>query len=377
MIIDDSGIILTNNHVVAGGGTVIVRTYDGREFTASEVLTDPSTDIAVVKIKGADNLTAAPMGDSDRVEVGDWVLALGQPFGLESTVTAGIISAKHRGIRIAARADFLQTDAAINPGNSGGPLVNLRGEIVGINTAISSRGGGNDGVGFSVPSNLVGWVADQLIESGEVKRAYLGVQIQEIDADLARTLNMPPRSGVLVNQVMDDTPAAKIGLREGDVIVRFNNRAVRSPSELQLAVEQSTFGTQVPVKVNRDGKVITLDYAPVERPRDFDTASSPPPVKNEAPAVEMNKLGVSVEMLTDETAKALGLDEVEGVVITKVRPGGPADQAGLAEGTVIKQLSRTPITSVEQFEKLVSESKGDLLALVEDARGSRFVVLKR
>ena len=206
VIIDSSGIILTNNHVVAGG-EVTVRIHDGREFIASQVWTDPDTDLAVVKIEGADDLIPAMLGDSDDVAIGDWVVALGQPFGLESTVTAGIISAKHRGIGITPRENFLQTDAAINPGNSGGPLVNLEGEVIGINTAISSRGGGNDGIGFSVPSNLARWVSDQLRENGSVKRAYLGVGIQPVTQDLARELGVPPRGGVLITDVYDGTPA--------------------------------------------------------------------------------------------------------------------------------------------------------------------------
>jgi len=171
VIIDAAGVVLTNNHVVAGGGKVIIRTQDGREFVATEVLTDPQTDIAVLKFSGDGNLVAAPLGDSDQTQVGDWVVALGQPFGLESTVTAGIVSAKDRGIGITARENFIQTDAAINPGNSGGPLVNLRGEVVGINTAISSRGGGNNGVGFAVPSNLASWVSAQLVKTGSVQRS--------------------------------------------------------------------------------------------------------------------------------------------------------------------------------------------------------------
>ena len=209
-----------------------MRTHDGRPFVATDVWTDPKTDLAVVKIDGASDLTAAMLGDSDQAEIGDWVIALGQPFGLESTVTAGIISAKHRGIGITARENFLQTDAAINPGNSGGPLVNLRGEVVGINTAIHSRSGGNNGIGFAVPSNLARWVSDQLVNTGTVKRAYLGVGIQPVSGDLADALAVQPRGGVAVTDVFPDTPAAEAGLKSGDVIVRFGWQARQLPASL-------------------------------------------------------------------------------------------------------------------------------------------------
>ncbi len=269
VVIDPSGVILTNNHVVAGGGDVMVRLTDGREFPAVGVWTDPQSDVAIVKIEGADRLVAARMGDSDAVEIGDWVLALGQPFGLESTVTAGIISAKHRGIGIADRENFLQTDAAINPGNSGGPLVNLDGEIVGINTAISSRSGGSDGIGFAIPVNQARWVADQLAQEGTVHRAYLGVGIGPITYDLAKKLNVKPREGVVVTEVYPNTPAATAGLRPGDVIVEFAGNPVTSPQVLQLVVEQAALGRRHPMKVVREGKPTTLMFTAEELPRDF------------------------------------------------------------------------------------------------------------
>jgi serine protease Do len=272
VIIDQSGPILTNNHVVAGGDNVdvLVRLWDGREFKAEKVWTDPKTDIAVVKISGADDLVSAPLGDSDQVAVGDWVLALGQPFGLESTVTAGIVSATHRGVGINARESFLQTDAAINPGNSGGPLVNLDGEIIGINTAISSRGGGNDGVGFAVPSNLAKWVGDQLAKNGEVHRAYLGVGIQPVTAQLAKQFDVKPREGVVVTDVYPNTPAAKAGLHSGDVIRSFAGVKVDSPRELQLLVERAELGRPHPVELVRDGKSMTVNFVPEEQPESFD-----------------------------------------------------------------------------------------------------------
>ena len=378
VIIDDAGVILTNNHVVEGGGTVVVRTADGREYTASEVLTDPSTDIAVVKIEGAENLTAAVLGDSETAEVGDWVLALGQPFGLESTVTAGIISAKHRGIGINDRENYLQTDAAINPGNSGGPLVNLRGEIIGVNTAISSRGGGNDGIGFAVPSNMVKWVTDQLLEEGKVRRAYLGIGIQPVNAELGKSLGVPPRSGVVVTEVMDGTPAADTGLESGDVIIRFGGQAVNSPAQLQLLVERSVFGSSVDVVVNRGGDEVTLKYVPTERPDEFGKRKPKTSDKEEAPeATEFDKLGLELNDLTEDTASALGLKSTEGVVVTSVADNSPAARAGLTPGVVITQVARENIAGVEEFRRIVESNQGDLLCLVKDERSTRYVVLKR
>lgn len=377
VVIDTSGIILTNNHVVAGGGTVVVRTADGREFTATEVLTDPSTDVAVVKISGAADLTAAPLGDSDSVDTGDWCLALGQPFGLESTVTAGIISATHRNAGITQRENFLQTDAAINPGNSGGPLVNLRGEIIGLNTAIHSRGGGNDGIGFAVPSNMVKWVADQLLDGGKVRRAYLGIGIQSVNAELAEQLGVPPRGGVLVTEVMKDTPAGEAGLQSGDVILKFDGRPVSTSSDLQLFVERSKFGSKVPVFVNRGGEEITLTFTPTERPDSFGTVSEQPQQDSAPEATELESLGLEVSELTDETAKALDAVGSDGVVITSVTPDSRADQAGLVEGALIKQVNRETITSVKQFQTIVSQNDGDLLCLIKDEQSSRYVVIKR
>jgi serine protease Do len=377
VIIDASGIILTNNHVVTGGGEVTVRTHDGREFVATDVWTDPKTDLAVVKIEAPDDLVAAKLADSDQAAIGDWVLALGQPFGLESTVTAGIISATHRGIGINDRENYLQTDAAINPGNSGGPLVNLRGEVIGINTAIHSRSGGSDGVGFAIPSNLARWVSDQLISHGTVKRAYLGVGIQPITQDLATQLNVKPRSGVAVTEVFSDTPAANAGLQSGDVIVKFGDQAVTSPQSLQLAVEQSSVGSEVPVAIVREGESMTLTYTAQEQPTDFDTKAMKKGTDSAAPT---GRYGLEVAPLDSDIAKQLGVKASEGVVITSVASGSPADEAGLEPGMVIAEVNRTKVNSPNDFAKSLEEGQaksGDgVLLLVRSDRGSRFVVLK-
>ena len=272
VIIDESGIMLTNNHVVAGDGEITVRTHDGREFVASNVWTDPKTDLAVVKIEDASDLVAATLGDSEQVEIGDWVMALGQPFGLESTVTAGIISAKHRGIGITARENFLQTDAAINPGNSGGPLVNLRGEVVGINTAIHSRSGGNDGIGFAIPSNLARWVSDQLVSTGTVKRAYLGVGIQPVTQDLAKQLvrQATRRCG-------RDRRLSRHASREGRPPVGRRDRSLWRQVGRQLRKlcswrsNDRRSAQRLTIEIVRDGKAMNLTYEATEQP-----AISPP-----------------------------------------------------------------------------------------------------
>ncbi|MFG0263084.1 MAG: Do family serine endopeptidase [Novipirellula sp. JB048] len=375
VIIDSAGVVLTNNHVVAGGGKMIIKTHDGREFVATEVLTDPQTDIAVLKFAGDDSLVAAKLGDSDAMKVGDWVVALGQPFGLESTVTAGIVSAKNRGIGITDRENFIQTDAAINPGNSGGPLVNLRGEVIGINTAISSRGGGNNGVGFAVPSSLAGWVSEQLLSHGQVVRSYLGVSIQPVNYELGTQLGVAPNSGVAVTDVFADTPAARSGLQPGDVIVDFGGIPVSTPQQLQLAVERSPVGQSRTMEVVRDGKSIELTYEPESAPSDFGI-SSPPVSKSDG--VKMKSLGMEISALTASVAKQLGIDADSGVVVTRVQEGSPAAQAGLQAGMVIVQVNRQDVASAAEFEQRVAEDgDGSILLLVRSEKGSRFVVVEQ
>jgi serine protease Do len=377
VIFDKSGLILTNNHVVEGNGKITVRLHDGREFEAAEVRTDPRTDLAVVRIE-ADNLTAAELGDSEKVKVGDWVLALGEPFGLEGTVTAGIISAKGRGLGITARESFLQTDAAINPGNSGGPLVDLDGKVIGINTAISSRTGGYQGVGFAIPVNLAKWVSRQLIDTGNVRRAYLGVVIQPVTQELAKKFGVEPRSGVLVSDVQANTPGAKAGLKPGDVVVKFNGRPVASPQELQDVVERSKVGEQASMEVIRDGKHLTLEVTPLQQPANFGSGESAPAGSPEKESSKFEKLGIEAETLTPEVAKQLGYEGSEGVVITDVRSGSPADAAGLTSGMLITQANRQTVRNVEDLSKALEKQplKEGVLMLVRDGNGSRFVIVE-
>ncbi len=379
VIIDESGIILTNNHVGAGGGDIVVRLHDGREFKAADVKTDPKTDLAVVYIEGADNLKVAQLGDSEEAMVGDWVLALGDPFGLEGTVTAGIISAKGRGIGITDRENFLQTDAAINPGNSGGPLVNLDGQVVGINTAIHSRSGGNQGVGFAIPINLAKWVSNQLINEGVVRRAYLGVMIQPVTHQLAEQFGVKAKHGVVVSNVQEGTPAEKAGLESGDVIVEFAGRPVVSPQALQGAVEQTPVNKRTSMVVVRDGKRVKLDVTVEEQPSDYGVASMRRQGSDKnTESSRFQRLGIEAETLTEEVAEQLGVKADHGVVITRVESGSVADRAGLETGMVVVEAARKAIKSVDDLEKVISDEsleKG-LLLLVRTQTGSSFVVLR-
>jgi len=379
VIIDSSGIILTNNHVIDGGGRITVRLHDGREFKATEVKGDPKTDLAIVRIK-AGNLPAARLGDSDKLQVGDWVLALGQPFGLEDTVTAGIISAKGRGIGDTARDNFLQTDAAINPGNSGGPLVNLDGEVVGINTAISTSTGSFQGVGFAVPVNLAKWVATQLTQRGSVERAYLGIGIQPVTHSLANQFHLSRPEGVLVTEVHPNTPASKAGLHSGDVVMEFAGQKVSTPWQLQGLVEVTKIGSPQPMKILREGKPMTLTVSPEKQPANYGATrrESAESDSQEREPAKFDKLGLTVQDLTPELAKRLGLHDRKGVAITDVQEDSVAARAGLTEGMVVTQVNRKPVQSAEQFRKAIESGslKEGVLLLVRSEQGSRFVVLR-
>ncbi|MDX1947416.1 MAG: Do family serine endopeptidase [Pirellulaceae bacterium] len=380
VIIDAAGIILTNNHVVGGGGKITVRLHDGREFVATEVLTDPSTDIAVVKIKAGGPLPFAKLGNSDSLQIGDWVLALGQPFGLEDTVTAGIISAKGRAVGITRHEEFLQTDAAINPGNSGGPLVNLMGEVIGINTAISSSSGGFQGIGFAVPVNVAKWVSTQLLKDGTVHRSYLGVGIQPVDQALADQLGMATPTGALVTDVQTDSPAAAAGVKSQDVIVEFGGTPIQNHRQLQAAVARSAVGSAVPMVVLRDGKRVTLSVTVREQPARYgERADGRQLNKPDAEAsAKFDKFGLEVAPLTKDVADHLGMKDTAGVVITAVESGSAAEKAGLAPSMVIVQVGREAVGSVAAFEKAMSGASLDkgVMLLVRTEEGSRFMVLK-
>ncbi len=385
-IVDAAGVIVTNNHVVADADQVLVRMEDGTEYQATEWKTDPRSDVAIVRIKPHGALPTVKLGDSDACEIGDWVLAVGSPFGLQSTVTAGIISAKGRAQGILEREDFLQTDAAINPGNSGGPLVNLDGEVVGINTAISSRSGGYDGVGFAIPINMARWVSRQLMDHGLVKRGYLGVAIQPVNNQLAKQFGIKIGQGAIVGQVVPDSPAAKAKLETGDVILTLNNKPVVNPRNLQGIVEQLELGKGYPLEVLRDGKKQTLTVSVAEMPKSFTAAGIDDHEKVPGKESEVHKpsqfkdLGVEIQDVDPQLTEQLGYKgAVKGVLIADVAADSPADAAGLKTGMVIEKVGTKHVTNVAEFTaamKDLSVEKGILL-LVRTPAGSRFVVVSK
>jgi serine protease Do len=380
VIIDKSGIILTNNHVVEGADTVTVHFSDGREFKATEVKTDPQSDLAVVRIKADTDLPVAHLGNSDELEIGDWVLAIGNPFEQEKTVTAGIISGKGRTLGSSHRTEFLQTDAAINPGNSGGPLVNLTGEVVGINTAIASNSGGYQGLGFAIPINQAKWVTEQLIKDGSVHRGYLGVKIGEVRGELASQLGVASGEGAFVNDVFPNTPAAEAKLQAGDVITRFDGHQIHGPQEVTEWVERSTVGKSEPVDIIRDGKKLTLNVVVKAMPENYglqkeeeESAVRPTP---DTSGYSADDLGLQVTDLNPEEAKTY--KGFSGVIIKKVDPDSIAGEKGLRPGMLIHKIGNTEIRNVKDFEtamKNVSLTKG-LLMQIRTQEGNHFVVLK-
>jgi serine protease Do len=330
-IIDESGIIMTNAHVVRGADEVKVQLSDGRVFKATDVKLDDRADVAILRIKLNENLPHLKLGDDEQMEIGDWVMAFGSPFGLHRTVTQGIISAKSRGLKDARmRQEFIQTDAAINPGNSGGPLVNLRGEVIGINTAISTSSGGYDGVGFAVPVSLARWVGDQLTQNGRVRRAYIGVIPQDIDADIAEALKLDSPHGVLVADVTKDSPADKAGLQVQDVIVRLNGIEITNARKLVAIAEKLNIGDPYPLVILRNGEQLELQLNVAEFPERLLTQNSEDetsePEQDSAESTDgfvIDELGAEVETLTPRMARQLNIDAAEGVVVTRVRRGGP------------------------------------------------------
>jgi len=378
VIVSSDGYIVTNNHVIAKADEIRVLLNDKREFTGKIIGTDPKTDLAVIKID-AKNLPVVPWGNSDQLEVGEFVLAIGNPFGLNSTVTMGIVSAVGRAnVGIADYEDFIQTDAAINPGNSGGALVNSRGELVGINTAIFSRSGGYMGIGFAVPSNMARTVMDALIKTGKVTRGWLGVSIQEVTRDLAAQFGLKETRGALVSEVLGDSPAANAGLQAGDVIVAFDGRTVESPTALRNMVAQTPVGKSVRVEVVRDGRRQVFNVKIAEQPKEIAEAGSEGPEEAQTGG-ESALSGLEARTLTPEIAQQLGLPPTtRGVVITGVDPNSPAAAAGVQPGDVILEVNRQPVRSVEDLRRIAAKlSKKDSVLLLLNRRGGKLFLALR
>jgi serine protease Do len=370
-LLADKTYILTNNHVVDGAERIRVRLQDGREFDAEITGRDPQSDVAVIEIPTG-GVPPLKLADSAKLEIGEWVMAIGNPFGLRHTVTVGVVSAKGRTtLGINDYEDFIQTDAAINPGNSGGPLVNLDGEVAGMNTAIFSRSGGYMGVGFAIPSNLVGAVANQLIETGKVTRGYLGIVIQQLTQDLAESFGLDQLQGVLIAQVAAGSPAAAAGLRQGDLILSYQGEAVRNVGAFRNRVALTPPGSQAQITVLRDGRRLTLTATIGTLTEDKLAAMG------SATAQDAEALGVTVQTITPQLAEQFDAQPGEGVVVTQVEPGSIAAVAGLELGTVILQVNREPVRDAAGFKRAVEQSPGDrVLLLVRKGGMQQFLVLR-
>jgi len=378
VIVSPEGHILTNNHVIEGADEIIVTIgNDKKEYKATKIGADPSTDIAVLKIQPDTKLHEITFADSDKLRVGDFAIAVGNPFGLTQSVTMGIVSALGRSdMHVTDYENFIQTDASINPGNSGGALVDIEGRLIGINTLIYSRSGGNMGIGFAVPSNLAHSVMDSLIKNGKVSRGFLGIALQPLSEDLAKAFKIENNAGVLVAEVTSKSPAEKAGILAGDVVVEVNGKKVEGPRELQMMVAGIAPGTTVPVKLVRDGQEKMVKVELAERPTNK-IASADQPEKNAEPDVLD---GVTVGDVNGETRKKFDLPEsTKGVVITEIDPDSPSAEAGLKAGDVIHEINREPVTSakqaVEMSEKVKKEKK--VLLRVSTKGSSRYVVVER
>lgn len=374
VIVSPDGYIITNNHVVEKADEIKVTLLDKRTFKGRIVGADPKTDIAIVRID-AGSLPTIPWGDSERLKVGEFVLAIGNPYGLSHTVTMGIISAVGRAnVGIADYEDFIQTDAAINPGNSGGPLVNIKGELIGINTAIFSRTGGYQGIGFAVPSNMVRLVMDQLVQRGKIIRGWIGVTIQELTPELSQKFGLKKSKGALVSDVAKDSPAGRAGIMRGDIILEFNGKEVKDISSLRNMVAQSKVGSEISMKILRSGKEYTVKVVIVELPREV-AEVVPDQLPNDTETEALT--GLTVMELTKEIARQLGFNKGErGVVVVKVEPGSPADEAEIKKGDIIKEVDKKGINNLEDFNRIASNiKKNETVLLFINRGGKRFYVI--
>jgi serine protease Do len=379
-IIDNQGYILTNNHVVEGADKITVTLSDKKEYEAKVIGLDSKTDLALIKIDGAKDLIPLTLGDSDKLEVGDWVVAIGNPFGLDNTVTAGIVSAKYRrSLGTASYEDYIQTDAAINQGNSGGPLINTDGEVIGINSNIYSQTGGSVGIGFAIPSNMVKNLLPQL-KKGKVVRGYMGVSIQNITSDLKDKLGLKDTKGALVSDIVEGGAADKAGIQPEDVIITFDGKDIKDRDELRLTVSATVVGKNVKVDVLRKGEKKTLDLkvAELQETEEAEGTSSQFPGRGNRNEDQMDQLGISVGEITADRAKQYNLTDKSGVVITQVQNNSAASKAGLEAGMVIAEIDREKITDVNQFNRKVRSYKaGDtILFKVKSGGSSLFLTLK-
>ncbi len=365
-IVDKDGYIITNNHVVEGAQEIKVKLTDGREFNAKVIGKDPKTDLALIKISSLfKDLPVLALGDSDKIRVGDWVIAVGNPFGLEHTVTQGIISATGRVIGSGPYDNFLQTDAPINPGNSGGPLINVMGEVVGVNSAIIA---GGQGIGFAIPSNMAKSVSAQLKEKGKVTRGWIGVSIQSVSPEIAKAFGLKEEKGALVADVVAGSPAEAAGIKRGDIIVSFDGKEIKNSTDLPVRVAETPLGETVTVRVLREGKETDLSVKVSEMPEGKFAALA---------GSRESSLGLAVKDITPELRRQLGIREKSGIIVIDVASGSPAEDAGLQAGDVIKEVNRKPVKSVKDYVTLIAKAREDepLLLLIQRGNQTIFVAI--
>jgi len=371
VIVTADGYILTNNHVIEEADEIHVTLSTFEEYEATVVGRDPKSDVAVIKIKPKADLPFATFGNSDTLRVGEWVLAIGNPFGLQKTVTAGIVSAKGRSINNESYGNFIQTDASINPGNSGGPLFDLKGKMVGLNTAIFSRTGGNIGIGFAIPVNMAQNVFSQIKEDGAVTRGWLGVMIQQVTHDLAENFNLDRPIGALVGQVVPESPAEKAGIKAGDVIISYNGKEVSQMSMLPAMVANTNVGEKAKLILIRDGKRqnITVEIGRLD---DEDA------VLSGTKTGTSKKLGMTVQELTPKLAESLGIEKNKGVIISDVAPDSAIAEAGIMRGDIILEINRKKVEDLTQYRKALQAAEGEksILLLIQRDQNTRFVVIE-
>ena len=366
-IIDKDGYIVTNNHVIANADEIKVKLNSGKEYDAKIIGRDPSTDIALIKIKADSSYSVVKLGDSDALKVGEWVVAIGNPFGLEHTVTAGIVSAKGRVIGSGPYDDFIQTDASINPGNSGGPLINMKGNVIGINTAIIASG---QGIGFAVPVNMAKGVIKQLKEEGEVTRGWLGVGIQDINDEMAEYYGIKDKEGVLVSKVFPGDPADKAGIKTKDIIIEVNGQKIKSSHELTRIIAGFHVGEEVKITVLRDGKEKTFTVKIAKRQQEKMASRS-------MPYKEQGAFGIQVSNLTPEIARKFNLPETEGVVVTGVQPNSQGEDKGIQPRDIIKEVNHQSTNTVQAYKNAIEKvKKGDTVSMFIKRANSGFFVIK-
>ncbi|MCK9391715.1 MAG: DegQ family serine endoprotease [Syntrophales bacterium] len=367
-IISSDGYIFTNNHVVEHADKILVKLSDGREYEAKIIGKDAKTDIALIKIKPSESLPVAEIGESDKLRVGDWVLAIGNPFGLEQTVTAGIVSAKGRVIGAGPYDNFIQTDASINPGNSGGPLFNMEGKVVGINTAIVAQG---QGIGFALPISMAKNILPDLKSKGKVSRGWMGVSVQDITEEMAKSLQLKERRGAIVSEVFKGDPAERAGIRAGDIVTEINGKKIKDTHELLLSIASFHVGDKVSIKVIRDGREMIFQVTVVERKDQPEVAA--------AKGGAYEQFGLAVEDITPEIARYLGITKKTGIIVVRVQNGSPADEMGIQPQDIILQVNKVKIASVKEYVREISKkaNKGSIMLLIKRGQATFFVALRK